>query len=85
MKTDVGKMNTDLSRQSSDIQALQAGLIDLKNAIPVSELNIMNNIIVTAIQNGNGTLSTSQLQALSKSIQTISNKLGLINPPTSSG
>lgn len=83
LKTDVSNLQSDLNQQSQEITSIKQGMIDLKNAIPVSELNTMNNIILLAINNG--TLTTSQLQNLTQVITTITNKLALLNPPASSG
>lgn len=83
LKTDVSNLQSDLNQQTQEITSIKQGMIDLKNAIPVSELNAMNNIILLAINNGS--LTTSQLQNLTQAITTITNKLALLNPPASSG
>lgn len=83
MKTDVGKLQGDINQQNTEIAAIKNGIVNLKNAIPISELNAMNNVILTALNNG--TLTSQQLQNLTQAISTITTRLGQININFGSG
>ncbi|XP_045216183.2 early endosome antigen 1-like [Mercenaria mercenaria] len=87
LKKDVSKMQSDLSQQDTEIKAIQSGITSLKNAIPMSDLNKMNNNIlqVLATLTSGKSPTQQQLKDLTQAITTITNKLKQLKPSTPSG
>ena len=77
MKTDVKKIENDLTSQKNEIRILQSGLTSLKSAIPLADLTKMNNSVLdvlNALSNGKSP-TKQQLSDLTQAITAIKNKL----------
>ncbi|KAL4227455.1 hypothetical protein ACF0H5_012899 [Mactra antiquata] len=82
LKTDVTSLQSDLQAQKTEISNIQSGMVNLKNSVPIQELNDMNNVILTILQNQNGSQPTAQqLQKLTQAITKITSKLQNLTIP----